>query len=313
MFSSDLFSSVKGPGIIGLLLALVVLVGFGTLSKLALNEEVSGSGKSLGAKIRDADQTIASSIARIEAHESRLATIPALKKTSSDLLEAETRKNFQGMRIAKITTEIKGLQADLARVRDELADYKNQYRALVRNEAADTKIDELKTLSGDVYKEVNVRKVTAVGIEIRHRDGHKRIGFEVLPEEMQDYYQFDKDQMLAELEREAEVRSIHDTAVAVSDMAVQQKTADQRGKYEETADQKKNVKISAKESRLITITQEIQQLHAQLLSAESAARSARAAGRIHLSKAGPINNRITSKRAEYSRVQSEIATLKASL
>ncbi len=294
-----------------MLLALVVLIGFGTLFMLAFDE--GSGGKSLTAMIRDADQTIASNLARIEASETKLTTLPALKKTSADLLEAESKKNFLGLRITKITDEIQVLQADLARVNEEFADYKNQYRAFVRNNAEGTKIDELKTLSGEVYKQVDVRKVTAVGIEIRHEDGHKRIPFDILPEEMQDYYQFDKEQMLAEVEREAEVRKTHDTAVAVSDMAVAEKAAEQRAKDEVEAREKKKAAISQKEARLLAITQEVQQLQSELLSAEAAAQAARAAGRTHLSKASPINNKISSKRAEYSRLQSEVASLKASL
>ena len=295
-----------------MLLALVVLIGFGTLFMLAFDEG-STSGKSIEARIRDAEKTIASRNSSIEASQRRLDTIPALKKTSAELLEATTKNNFLGLRIEKRTEEINEIKADMLRIEDDLADYKNQYRAYVRNAAEGTKIDEIKTLSGEVYTEVDIRKVTAVGIEIRHRDGHKRIGFEELPEEMQDYYQFDKNQMLAEVQREIEVRKAHNAAVAVSDSAMEVKAAKQRAKDDAEAKQKVKAEIAEKEARLVAINQDIQNLQNQLMSAESAAQAARASGRMHLSKSGTINNRIASKRNEYSRVQSDIATLKASL
>ncbi len=313
IFTTDLFTSARGPGVIGLLLALVVLLGFGALAMLALDEGNSGGGNSLASQIRDAERIIASETASIEEGEKVLATIPGLKKISMDLLEAKAKNDFLSARISSRNEEIEELKTAAELLNGEFADYKNQYRAFVRNNAAGTKLDEINTLSGDVFKNVEVRKVTAVGIEIRHRDGHKRIGFEDLPEDMQDYYQFDKQQMLAEVQREAKVRRKHNAAVAVSDKAMEEKAAEQRIKGKEEARQKTLLEITAKEARLQTIQQEIGRLQSDLASSESAAASARAAGRMHLSKSNGIRGNINRKSSEYSRVQAEIASLRASL
>lgn len=313
MSFSDLMSSARGPGLIGMLVALFVLLGFGTLSMFAFDESSFGGGKSLAAMIRDADKTIASCQARIERGAKKLATIPDLKKTDASLFTLKGKTEFLGTRISQTKEEIVGLKARIVDLDGVFEDYKNQYRAHVRNNAAGTKIDELKTLSGVVYTDVDVRKVTAVGIEIRHRDGHKRIGFEELPENMQDHYQYDEGQMLAEVRREAEVREKHNAAVVVSDQAVGEQVVMQREKDREEALRKTEELIVAKQTRLGDITQEIQRLQSDLDSSESAAQAARASGRMHLSKSNGIRGRINAKVAEKSRVQAEIARLRAAL
>lgn len=313
MGSTDLFSSARGPGVVGMLLALVVLIGFGTLFMLAFDEGAAGGGKSLVAQIRDADKRIASETARIESGEKTLATIPQLKEISTKLVAEKSKKDFLDTRIEQRKSEIAELQTTIESLHEEIADYKNQYRAFVRNDAVGMKIEELKTLSGEIYTDVDVRKITAVGIEIRHKNGHKRISFENLPEEMQDYYQFDKNQMIAEMQREAKIRKKHNTAVAVAEKAAQKRAAEQRLKNQEKARQDSIRELAMKESQLGMVSQEIQQLQSELISAENAAQAARASGRVHVSKSNGINNRLSRKRSEYSRLQAEIASLRSSL
>ena len=313
MSFSDLMSSARGPGVIGMLIALFVLLGFGTLFTFAFDESSVGGGKSLVAMIRIADKNIAFGKARIESGTRKLATIPALKRTDADLYMAKGKVEFLGAKVSQTRAEIVGLESGIAALEGVFEDYKNQYREHVRNNAAGTKIDKLKTLSGVVYTDVDIRRVTAVGIEIRHRDGQKRIGFQDLPEGLRDHYQYDERQMLNEVRREAEVREKHNAAVALSDQVVGEQVAIKREKDREEALRKTKELLDAKENRLVDITQEIQQLQADLESSERAAEAARASGRMHLSKSNGIRGRINAKLAEKSRVQAEIAQLRASL
>ena len=48
----------------------------------------------------------------------------------------------------------------------------------------------MKTIDGKVYEHVSIRKVTALGMEIRHLNGLKRIHYQNLPDELQDRFQF---------------------------------------------------------------------------------------------------------------------------
>lgn len=306
-------ASGKGPGVIGMLLALLVIVGFGSLYMLAFENGTGGAEKSLAAIIRDNGKEITSLSARTADGEKTLESIPTLKKVSSDLDETVAVNKSTAVRISERKAEISALEDTLEALTATFEDYKNQYRAHVRNGAEGTKMEELKTRSGDVFLEVDVRKVTAVGIEFRHRDGHKRVGFEELSDELQDYYQYDKDQMLAEVEREDEVRKKHDSAVASANEAADAMAADQKIKDKEEARQKMIQDIAAKEALLRTMEGEIRQLESDIVSAENAAAAARAAGRMHLSKAGNIRSALTRKRNEYANLKADIARLHASI
>lgn len=312
MGSTDLLTSAKGPGLLGMLLAIFVLIGFGALFMLALDEG-GPNKKSLAARIRDADKRIASQTAMIADGEKILASIPALKRTSSELLEAGARRDFLRARIGQRNSEVRELETGIQGLHEEFSDYKNRYRAFVRNEATGTKMEELKTLSGETFSDVEIRKVTAVGLEIRHRHGHKRIGFADLDEEMQDHYQFNEEQKLAELQREAKVRKRRNRAVAIANKAADRRAAERREIERKEEREKSIAEIAAKEARLVAVTQEIQQLQSELAGSERSARSAREAGRMHLSKSNGINNRIKRKRSEHSRIQTEIASLRAAL
>lgn len=312
MSFSDLLSSGKGPGVIGMLLALLVIIGFGSLYMLAF-EDGSHQGKSLASIIRGNDTEISNLGDGIAAGEKKLATIPHLKEISAELDKTKGQNKFLAVRISERKAEVSLLEGTLDELDGQFEDYKNQYRAHVRNNAEGTKMDELKTRSGDIFNDVDVRKVTAIGIEIRHKDGHKRISFEELSDELQDYYQFDKDQMLAEATREAKIRKKHDSAVAASNQRAGVMAAEQKVKDKEAAKQRTIQEIAAKEARLRSMQNEIRQLESDISNAESAAASARAAGRMHLSKAGNIRNALNNKRSQYNSLLSEIARLRASI
>ena len=229
MGSSDLFISVKAPGLIGTFFAFLVLIGFGVLFFLARDGVTASEGKSLAATVRDTDKTIALRTRIIEASSRKFDILPARKKTSADLFEAETKNNFLGLRIAKRSQEIEEIREEITKLKVDFEDYKNQYRAFVRNAAKGTEIDHLTTLSGETYTQVRIRKVTAIGMDIRHRDGFKRIGFEELPKEFQDHYQFEMEQMLVAVQKEAEIRRLHEAAVAASTNAAEAKAAQEWG------------------------------------------------------------------------------------
>lgn len=313
MSFSDLLASGKGPGVIGMLLAMLVIVGFGSLYMLAFENGVGGSEKSLAAIVRDNDKEIISLGSRISEIEKTLESIPTLKKISSDLDSAVAVNKSNVIQVSERRAEISAIEDTIEALEATFEDYKNQYRAKVRNGAEGMKMDELKTRSGEVFSDVDVTKVTAIGIEFRHRDGHKRIAFDELSDELQEHYQFDGKQMLAEMKREAAVRKKHDTEVAASNEAADDMAAEQKVIANEEARQKTIQDIAAKESRLGNIESEIRRLESDIVSAQSAADSARAAGRMHLNRAGSIRGVLAQRRNDYANLKADIARLRASI
>lgn len=309
MSFTELMGSSRGPGVIGMFFAVVVLAGFGLLYTLVYDE--SGGGKSLTAIIRDNESRIASDRQALESNQELLGRSGEFREIESKLSEAETKITFLRTRLSARESELDRLQEEAVVSKERFEDYKNEYRAFVRSNAEGTKLDLLETNEGETYHDVSIRNVTAIGIDIRHRDGLKRITFEDLPAEMQDYYQFDPAQKEAEVAREAKVRNKHHQAVAAADARREENMDIRRAEEAARAAEQRQALIAGKQSRISTLAGEIVQLESEIAAANAAADSARAAGRMHLNRSGPLKNRIASKQAEGRRLEGEIADLRS--
>lgn len=313
MAFDDLLSSAKGPGVIGMVMALIVLIGFGLLFMFAFDEGSQGGGKSLASVIKDNTAQIAAYKSAIEKHNATIATTPQRKEIADKLTKSRSISKSLETRIAAAKGKIKSIGTEIETAKEEWEDYKNSYRDHVRTKAEGTTLPEIKATDGMVYVDVEIRKVSAIGMDIRHRDGFKRISFEELPVELQDYYQFDKDQMLAEAEREAKAHHKLSQDVEAANKIVEEQMAQQKAKDAEAAKQKIILEIATKEARVRALEGEIRQLEQDIVSADAAAAAARAAGKMHLSKSGSLRGTLSSKRNTISQLQGEILRMRASI
>ncbi len=313
MSFSDLMSSGRGPGVIGMVLALIVLLGFGLLFMFATDEGNQGADQSIESVIARNATEIESYQNRIAEGEKRLATAPARLAADRALTSLNRDNKFLADQSTQLQQRISEAKEALAAAEQTFEDYKNHYRAHVRGKAKGEAMDELATRTGEVYKNVNIREVTAVGIQIRHDEGQKRIPFEDLPQEMVDYYQFDPNQKQAALAEEQESRGQHDAAVAVANAAAEQQMALQREKQAEENRRKMVEAIAAKTAQIELLKVEINGLENDLNRAASEAQAARAAGRMYISKSGNINSNIRTKTSRIATLLNEINQLKAGL
>ena len=307
----DLFSSAKGPGVIGSLMGLAVLACFGVLATLALDEKYQNGGKSLEFIIRQNDAEILVVKKQIESYQADLTVVPRLKQISESLTLATGRNTLFTTEVSALTSSVSELEAGVETISNEWEDYKNLYRTHVRTKAVGTTLPELKTVQGKVYQEVEIRLVTAIGIDIRHKDGLGRIKFEDLPKEMRDYYQYDEKQMLVAAHREAQERDRHNKAIQAVNQVAEATTNENNAKGKEEQRQKAMARIATMEAQATSIEGQIRQLESDISSADSAAASARSSGRMHLNKAGSIRGELSLKRGELARVRAEIARLRA--
>jgi predicted nucleic acid-binding Zn-ribbon protein len=178
----------------------------------------------------------------------------------------------------KMKDENRNLSAELHSLREEYSaeksslenllkdfdSYKDKYRAHVRDKIRDTEIAKLETLSGDAYENITVTEVTPVGIQIRHAYGTKRIPYENLPKDMQDYLQFDERQKADALEKESADLDAHIAEVSSSESIRKANSAvDQARSSEDTTDKitqtiaLKNGQVTKLESEVVAMQQEI--------------------------------------------------------
>ncbi len=210
-------------------------------------------------------------------------------------------------------SDVETENADIVAKTQEWEAYKDKYRGFVRGKAKGQVIEKLETRSGVVYLNVNIREVSAVGIQIRHDEGHKRVAFEDLSDEMQDYYQFDPLQKQKAIAAETTARVEHETAVAVAGDQAAAQMAKQREKDNAEAKDKLQRDIIEKETQIENVTRDINDLENERDRAAAEADAARAAGRMHISKAGNITSKIRAKQTRLSTLRSELGQMKARL
>ncbi|NJM38991.1 MAG: hypothetical protein HC845_14640 [Akkermansiaceae bacterium] len=243
MSFSDLMSSGRGPGVLGMLMALLVLVGFGILFMYASDDMAKAPSRSIESVISEQKDNINHHTVHLEEQHKMLAKLPeriALEKVLSDKNEA-----------IKMTQEkLTALKANLESVKSEIATgeskflaYKDEYRAYARNQAKGQIMETLTTRNGTIYKNVNIREVTAIGIQIRHDEGHKRISFEELSDELIDHYQYDPSQKEQALKQEMETRAKHDAEVALANTKSSELQAQQQALNAEAEKKKFNDKL----------------------------------------------------------------------
>lgn len=313
MSFSDLMSSGRGPGVIGMVMALIVLLGFGFLFMFAFDDGMQGGDRSIESVIREQARDIASYRGGVENGKKTLELAPSRLAAARELSLLKRMNQGQVDQAAQLAAKIEAEGNALVAARGEFEAYKDRYRAHVRSAAKGSEISELKTMGGVVYKNVNIREVTAVGIQIRHDDGQKRIPFEDLPEAMRDHFQFDPDQKARALVTENQQRDEHEAAAAVANEQADEQMAQQREKDAALAKQRLMREIAGKQAQIASLMEEISQLDDQMQQAEAQAAAARASGRMHINRTNNFASNIRSKQNRINNLNAEIRQMQSRL
>ncbi len=260
MSFGDLMSSAKGPGLIGLLLALVVLGGFIVLGTLTLDDQFQGGEKSLISIVRQQDQDIAHLRSELEIAQTGFTEAAGRKKIAAALIQRKAE-------IASLQAELGGRELLLAQTCAErdalvrtLGDYKARYRAIVRGAAKGKSFDQLECLDGNIYKQVSIREIDALGMTITHLDGTKRIPSKYLPLEMQDFYQFDAAETEKEKADEELAKKQYLLASAASQKANIEESRKNQREWEKSTNVRREQALSALTSSISALSDDIRKM-----------------------------------------------------
>ncbi len=312
MSFSDMMSSGRGPGVIGMVMALIVLLGFGLLFMYA-SDETQRTGQSIESVIAQQSKDIDGYEANIVHGRKSLDLAPARTAGAKELTKVKRENQTLQENITSLKGVIETAKAEIVRRGEAFDAYKDEYRAYARGKAKGETMEKLETLTGTVYQNVTIREVTAIGIQIRHGDGQKRIPFEELPESMKDHFQFDPKQKEKAVAVESATQNEHEAATAVADELAGQKMDAQRAKDAAEAKDRLRQDIALKEGLIDSLREEIKGLEAQIERAAADATAARAAGRMHINKSGSLSGNIRSKMSRISSLQAEVGQMKARL
>lgn len=202
---TDLFTSSRGPGVIGTFIALIVLGGFGILYVFVFDESLQGGGRTIESVIKDNDQSITLLASQIGDSKKRLEDSKGFRRISGEVDQLAMRSRILEARIAEQNSALGAKQSALTEVETAFKDYKRQYRESERAAAVGETMTELTTLSGKTYTGVTITKVDPLRMQVRHSGGITGIPIDDLPEDLQDRFQPDTDEQSEVKEMEAVV------------------------------------------------------------------------------------------------------------
>jgi peptidoglycan hydrolase CwlO-like protein len=216
---TELMSSGRGPGVIGTLIALVVLGGFGLLSMFVFDEGLQGGGKKIEAVIRDQALLIESNKSAVEDYRERIAKLDNLKSVGKQADEMKLKVASLTAKIAELAAAKDEATAAVAAATADWEKYKDEYRASEWAAAVGEDLGDLTSLTGRVYSQVKIRKVDHTGMQITDATGPKTISSEDLPLELQDRFQFDDEKTAAALIARGQGENIHSSNVEIAALA----------------------------------------------------------------------------------------------
>ena len=303
MSFSDLMSSGRGPGVIGMLLALVVLVGFGLLFMFAFDEGMQGKDQSIESMIAHDAKEIENLTGGIANGEKELTKGPSLLAKSKELGAVKMENRIREGSIDSLKKGIDSANEAIAARNKDFEAYKDEFRAFIRGNAKGQTMERLETRRGDVYENVTIREVTAIGIQIMHSGGQKRIAFEDLSDEIQDQFQFDPKQKAAAVAVEVATRNEHEKEQDQFGEEEKRKAAEQKKKDAAELREKTIRAIAVKRSRIESLGKEIEGLQ-KAIPMESMKR---------ISNAPQMKLQLSNKQRELSALQADVARLQGTL
>lgn len=187
--SDDLFSSSKGPGLIGLLLGLIVLAGFCGLGLAVFDDRFNGDHSNRRqTELKKNAAEIVRLQEQIEYLQEQKKLMVPYRKVQRDLKEQQDRRSQLA---SEATTE----EAGLEKIRTDWNEYKAQYRTVAKARLVGRVIDQLTTADGRSFTSVKITGVSAHEMTFQHRDGAAKVKLAHLPDDLQDELQYEKDEI----------------------------------------------------------------------------------------------------------------------
>lgn len=204
---TDLLTSSRGPGVIGTLLALIVLFGFGGLMVLVSDES---KGSSIGTRIKQKEALIVSLSNKVEGWKEVAVTYKTNLVHRDQVERAEAKVKRRKLEIIDSRNTVQALKDKSEALKQKIEEYKKQYRIAERAFAIGEELGTLETKTGKVYERVKIKNVTALELRFSHKNGNTGVSYEILPDELQDRFQFsEKDAtVMTKAEEVREVKSV---------------------------------------------------------------------------------------------------------
>jgi hypothetical protein len=288
-----------------MIMASVVLIGLGLFLKHVLDEGAQERRRRIELLIANQAKDIEREKIQIETANKALEQASSIRNAGvKELRRMEQESMATNEKIGILKNKIVAEKTEIEHSIKALDSYRINYRNYVRSKAKGEIIEALETLSGVTYKNVSIREVTAIGVQIRHEDGQKRIPYEDLPEAMQIRFQFDKKEKAKALTVELAAKNEEDAFMAAGNGQANEQATKDNLKENDAKQKKINQDIFPKKAMLSALQNDIKSLENE---------RSQALGSKQRVNVGPIDAMIQSKRSKIEALQAEINRLQSGL
>lgn len=249
----DIFSSEKGPGVIGSIMAIAVVAGMCALAAAAFEGTSFHGGRSIEVVVQEQADEISLSQKQIRRLEAEVKDVAALKATADKIADHERAIAIERSKLERLAGEKAALDKDIAAVARAKAEYHRLYREQVRGDAVGTKLAEMKTSSGRVFRNTTITKVDAVGVTFLHESGSARVDYEELAEEFQKRFHYDPAEKSGVLHQETALSN-------QQTVAADKFKAQQERKSQESAARENEARKAQASNQIVTLNDLIKQL-----------------------------------------------------
>lgn len=238
------------------------------------------------------------------------ARLHAMEKIRLQEVERARLKAEEQARLQAETEEASLQAEEEARLRNEL----EKLRESARRAAVGSKMDVLETMDGRSYRNVVIRKASAIGISIRHSSGVTRLPFENLPHAMRERFHYDPKEKDKALVREQKQQRANAKRFAAEEQSMREET--NRGQLNLAQEKREKLRVN-----LAVMSARARQLESEVYAIRS--ELAADLGRTHrdyshrrpvgVSRAPIIRERLDAKRQQLGAVRNREAAIRAEL
>lgn len=263
-FFEDMFSSHRGAGVIGTVVAVGVLAVLGTLFLLVFDQDFQGGEKSIEAVIRDQGTQIEQLSSAIRARTNQLGDVAKNKLIAENIDSLKRQLESKGKRCVDANQQITVLHDAISNMEQERQAYIVAYRKAERAGEIGKAYPELTTKAGRTYKSVVIKKIDDLRVSVTHEGGSGVIYWNDLPDEMMDRLQFTKE--LAEQQTKLEQGSAAQFAASAKESDIKSSIAhvkEQMSNATSTFESQKS-QVSQSEAKIQDCQRQITQLRGMI-------------------------------------------------
>jgi len=202
----------ENSGVFGWLIGLVVIVmvGVGLSTMVDRRFQFSSNNKEIVEVISSEAEHLADLLSSLPKQQERYDQLERPRMLASrEADELKLRIPISRTRIEELTATLSGLKAAITSQEDAMDAYRKLYRDQTWQQAIGEQHAEIVLRNGRRFEAVSILRVTAVGLEISHKDGRARIGFPDLNSSWRERFQWS----LTERQSTIDSENVHEAVV----------------------------------------------------------------------------------------------------